>query len=73
MEYFSNEISDCECDIAFGGCKISYPSPKGFKCNCEEINWFSCTGHNWECNNLNEYGCNGCWGRECCTGSCGGY
>ena len=64
------------------GCVIKpeAPPPPGYKCNCKNRGvWpFFCYGELEACDSPNDYGCSGCFEKECCSdagakGDCKGY
>ena len=80
---------DCDC-IAPGagigswrGCYIDPHGapPRGYKCNCLNIDWYGCFGRVEKCDSPNAVGCSGCIEKECCSdagygmepGDCNGY
>ena len=64
---------NCSCDLVLNlGCVINEPTPPGYKCECERYSFY-CNGRAQKCKSEEEYGCNGCKEKECCTGDCGGY
>lgn len=43
------ESIDCDCAHHAGGCAISLPSPKGFKCRCLYKGFWTCSGVSFPC------------------------
>ena len=65
--------ASCDCYYKPGGCRISEASPKGCKCKCRYLGFWTCDGYPVECYFFSDPGCHGCIQKECCEGDCGGY
>ena len=65
---------DCSCDyVGPWACRITEPSPPGYKCYCHISFLATCNGSTRKCKSEEEHGCNGCKEKECCLGRCNGY
>ena len=85
VQHFFVFIKGASCGCSGGGplsdlkgCIIDHdePPPPGYKCECNKNDYIlfsSCVGHAKQCSSVNDYGCSGCTGRECCIGNCLGY
>ncbi len=41
--------TDCDCSYHAGGCSISQPAPKGYKCKCVYKGFWTCSGVAFAC------------------------
>jgi len=73
------EGADCDCSYVpkgffeASGCEIEKEAPKGYRCKCYYEGAWTCGGAPKRCHSEDSAGCNGCKGKECCTGDCDGY
>ena len=62
------DIIECDCSyFKYGGCKITISPPRGYKCACHYMGFWTCLGIVEKCNSENDMGCCGCKEEDCCS------
>ena len=69
--YFRCDKLGKECHHwgCFGGCRVNKAPPKGYKCKCRYLGFWTCDGIPEKCSSEDDVGCSGCKEKECCDDS----